>query len=882
MVEPAEGMESRKEEQAAPGESGERAPTETAERPMPDPSAMAARFGAIGRVLARAAFHRVRIDQTAIERVRRLATQGTIVYVLHQRSVIDYLMVNAVLLREGLPLPQYASGVSAVWFRPLRDILRLLRQRLRGAGLYSRQIRDVRDQDRCVRVLHQGGPVLIFMRSPRLRGWRKRTAELAGDGTEYLRGIVHSLWGRSDQVYLVPIAIFRGAGVPKREARRLALFYIVREVPGEAKRLLAYLLNRRHVTMTVGSELSVQRFVEQQQYAGEEQLVNRLTRALHGFLYNEERVVWGVPLRARAVVRDAVLSGADMGALVRQLARERGIPETAVWKEAEAAFEEMAANFDGLYFGLLAYLFRRLWPRIFSGLEIIGLEDVVACLRQHPIVLVPCHRSHFDYLILSWIFHERFLSPPHIAAGINLAFWPLGSLFRGAGAFFIRRSFEGNPLYKMVFRNYLAFLIREGYTQEFFIEGGRTRTGKILTPKLGMLSAILNAFVQGSRDDLYLVPVSIHYGRIVEEEAYKRELTGEEKPRESLRSLLRARSILRQRYGTVYVSFAEPISLQQVLGSQKERFRVHAAEPEVQRETRYFIQKLGFRLLREVNAAAVGGATSLSATALLAAPHPAIRVADFRRAASELAGLLQFQGVRLTAALERNLKSDFQEGIAWLGSGGLVQRLSEAGDDVLYVPADKRLNLDFYKNNLIHAFLLPSLVARALCRGVETAALRDEIWWWLELYRWEFALPEREALAVDLAKLLGFFQESGALRDGHPDEGHPLLVTARGILENFREAYRVTARTVTSEKDWPISEKVLLSHVRRAFSVAQLLGEVSKPEANSTVMYANALSRFTELGYISREAGGRTSKDRRIEPGSAYDRLLTLAERLAP
>src|SRR5207247_1503948 len=117
--------------------------------------------------------------------------------------------------------------------------------------------------------------------------------------------------------------------------------------------------------------------------------------------------------------------------------------------------------------------------------------------------------------------------------------------FRGAGAFFIRRTFEDNDLYKMVFRKYLTFLIREGYTQEFFIEGGRTRTGKILTPKLGMLSAILNAFVQGVRRDLYFVPISIHYGRIPEEEAYKREVAGEEKERESLWALLRARGVPR-------------------------------------------------------------------------------------------------------------------------------------------------------------------------------------------------------------------------------------------------------------------------------------------------------------------------------------------------
>src|SRR5207247_2094826 len=188
-----------------------------------------------------------------------------------------------------------------------------------------------------------------------------------------------------------------------------------------------------------------------------------------------------------------------------------------------------------------------------------------------PVVLVPCHRSHFDYLILTYIFHLNYLSPPHIAAGNNLSFWPLGPLFRGAGAFFIRRTFEDNELYKMVFRKYLTFLMREGYTQEFFIEGGRTRTGKILTPRLGMLSAIVNAFVQGVRRDLYFVPISMHYGRIPEEEAYQREGAGQEKARDALGALPRARSVLKGGYGTVYVSYADPISLNAALGAARER-----------------------------------------------------------------------------------------------------------------------------------------------------------------------------------------------------------------------------------------------------------------------------------------------------------------------
>jgi len=846
----------------------------------PELSAMTGRFGVLGRILARLAFHRIRVDEAAVERVRALGRQGSVVYVLHQRSVIDYLMVNVVFLREGLPLPQFASGISALWSRPLGDILRHLRQRLRGLGRYSRQIRDARNQDRCVEFVHQGRPVLVFMGGPQQRRWGRRSREATRDATEYLRGIVHSLGSRDTQVYLVPIAIFRGAGLPKREARPLAPFYIVREMPGEVKRLLAYLWNRRETVMTLGNEISVQSFIDEHRSGGEEQVVNRLTRELHGFLYNEERVVWGPPLRPRAVVRDAVLSGGEMAEMVQALARERRVPEEKIWKEAENAFEEMAANFDGLYFGVLASVFRVIWARIFSGLEIIGFEKVLTCLRQHPVVLVPCHRSHFDYLILSFIFHERFLSPLHIAAGINLSFWPLGSLFRGAGAFFIRRSFGDNPLYKLVFKNYLTFLIREGYTQEFFIEGGRTRSGKMLTPKLGMLSAVVNAFTLGVRDELYLVPVSIHYGRIVEEESYRREIVGEEKERESLRGLLRAASVLRQRYGTAYVTFADPISLNDALGADKDRFLTHGGDPDVEAEKRRFIQKLGFRLLREVNGVAVAGATSVSATALLSAPRAALRVEDFLRSTALLADLLRSQGVRFTASLERNVGSRFQESLAWLGDQGLVQHLTEADIDLLYVPPDKRINLDFYKNNVIHFFLIPGLIAQALRKGERVDALEDVVRWWLDLYRWEFPLPERHELSVALGSWVEYLRAAGAIRDGQSVRDHPLLDTAAGILENFREAYQITARTLTRQRDWPLAQKTLIARIQRAFRAAQLLGEMTKPEANSVMTYANALNRFAELGYVEVAEDARGGRDQKISPGRAFGELPALSDRL--
>jgi glycerol-3-phosphate O-acyltransferase len=847
------------------------APPAAPPAPVPEQrSTMLERFGVVARILIRLLFRWVHVRPESVEHVRQLAAQGTVVYVMRYRSALDYLMVNSVLVREGLPLARFAPGVSTVLFRPLGDMLRWL-VRTRGPRRSQHAA--------CTGLVAQGQSVLLFIRSQAVAGRRRRALEAARLGTQYLRDVVRAGSATPRPVFFVPLAVFRGKGFRRKESRFATLLYSVQEAPGEAKRLFNYLWNAEETQLTLGREIVLDRFVEDYRREGEERLVRRLARALQIFLYREERLVSGPALVPRRMIRRQVLREPELARLVRRLAAERGVPRRRVWKEARGYFDEMAANYNGLYFGVIEAVFNRVWTRVFAGLEILGLEKVIACVREHPVVLVPCHRSHFDYLILSYIFHTNYLSPPHIAAGINLSFWPMGPLFRGAGAFFIRRTFEDNELYKMVFRKYLSFLIREGYTQEFFIEGGRTRTGKILTPKLGMLSAIVNVFVQGVRRDLYFVPISIHYGRIPEEEAYRREVAGEEKQPESLGALFRARSVLKRRYGTVYVSFADPISLSTALGPLRERLAAAPADPPVAEDGRRFIQRLGFRLLREVNETAVAGATAISATALLGAPRTACRVGEFVSSAQALVALLRVRGVRLTASLERNERSGFRESLRWLESGGLVERLHDAGGVVLHVPPDRRFNLDFYKNNTIHFFLLPSLVTRALLGEVPLSSLRQHVAWWLDLYRWEFPLPDRDALAADLGRWLEYYRDVGAVVGDAAVPDHPLVDATAGILENFREAYLTAARAIASLEEWPITQAALVQRVRRQFQTGLLLGDVHKPEGNSTVSYGNALSRFAELGHIAIERRGRGGRERWVDRGPTFDLLPELIRR---
>jgi glycerol-3-phosphate O-acyltransferase len=849
------------------------------------PGKTARPFSFLVEWLCRKLFAFVRVDPTAVERVRALASRGAIVYVMRHRSWVDYALVTYVLMREGLPTPQFASGLSPFLLRPVRELLRELWRRARTFRK-PRELHEFEERERFHRLVREGRSVVLFMRSgvPAVRrvGRRRRTIAGTRTGSDFLREVVHRLWDSDQEAALVPVAVFRGRGMRRKESRFGTLVYSVQEMPGEARRLVSLLWNVRDTSISIGAEVRLRDFMQRFQHEGEERIVRRLARALQIFLYREERLVWGPPLLPKRMVRQRVLEDEEVVSTISRLATETGQTEMQLWKQAERYFNEMAANFHGLYFSILEFGFNRIWPRVFQGLEYSGLEKVVERVKQHPVVLVPCHRSHFDYLILSYLFHLNYLSPPHIAAGINLSFWPLGPLFRGAGAYFIRRSFEGNELYKTVFRAYLTFLIREGYTQEFFIEGGRSRTGKILTPKLGMLSAIVDAFARGVRRDLYLVPVSIHYGRVVEEEAYGRELGGAEKEPESLSALLRAGRVLRQRHGTVYITFGEPLSLEECLGEAKPRFRAKQGL-EVESEKRRFVRKLGFRLLREVNAVAVAGATSVSSSVLLSLPNRACRQRDFVRRALALAEYLKSENVRFTSSLERNAVSEFRESLGFLESGGLIQRLPSDDGDVIYVPTEKRLALDFYKNNGIHFFLFPTLVTEALLRGLRGEALVEDVTWWLDLFRWEFALPEREAFRAGIERVISYLHSAGALSGAFGAEtlhDHPFTGAVRGILDNFRESYWIAARTLARLPESGLPRKTVIERMRRTFRTSLLLGEVRKPEGNSAVTFGNALDQFAERSAISMSSGKGKGKEPLVRSGDEKAVLTAVANRI--
>jgi glycerol-3-phosphate O-acyltransferase len=280
-----------------------------------------------------------------------------------------------------------------------------------------------------------------------------------------------------------------------------------------------------------------------------------------------------------------------------------------------------------------------------------------------------------------------------------------------------------------------------------------------------------------------------------------------------------------------------------------------------------------------VNEAAVVGATSLSSTVLLSSPRGSSRFDEFSIAARALSELLRWRGVAFTPSLERNLgQANFGEITSFLASSGLISVAEGDAGRALQVPVGKRKVLDFYKNNTIHFFLLPSLLAHAYARGVPRTELKEELWWWLNLLRWEFALPERESVAAEAGRLLDYFRAHGASFDGDR-RNVPLVSALVGILENFREAYWIAARTALTIDGEAKAESQVLAQMARHFEAALVLGEVRKPEGATPVTFGNAISRLVEVGCLEREKRSG-ERDRYLRRGPQFRDLEAIVARI--
>ncbi|NXO65895.1 GNPAT acyltransferase, partial [Phainopepla nitens] len=589
-------------------------------------------------------------------------------------------------------------------------------------------------------------------------------------------------------------------------------------------------------------------------------------------------------------IKSAVLQSEQVQYVIKQLAKEMGESPDIIQEEATEILDEMGHRMQlgavRFFAFTLSKIFKQLFQRVCVNEE--GMQRLQHAIQEHPVVLLPSHRSYVDFLMLSYLLYTYDLALPVIAAGIGkyvfnnvfriqridfLGMKIVGELLRRAGAFFMRRSFGGNRLYWAVFAEYVKTMLRNGYAPiEFFLEGTRSRTAKTLTPKFGLLSIVMEPFFKREVFDTYLVPISISYERILEESLYAYELLGVPKPKESTSGLLKARRILSDNFGTIHIYVGQPVSLRTLASGRINRCPYNLVPRHLPQKPSEDIQEFVSDVAYKMELLQIENMV-LSPWVLVAAVLlqnlPAMEFELLIEKTLWLKDLTQTFGGFIDWPDNLSAKKAVLSGltlhsnIAGLVEGRVVLKdkgVEEgAAGEMVFRRALAVLLCATYRNQLLNVFVRPALVAVAL--HVAPGFRKEEVYSWFSFLRDVFSnefiffpgisLKDFEEGCFLLTKCDAIQMSQQEI---YPtDKGSGTVSFLSAMFRPFVEGYQLIFRYLSKEMKEAFNDKQFIPGVRNF--VFQLLekGVTQCYEALSSDMQKNALSALVQLGAVKKK-----------------------------
>ena len=776
------------------------------------------------------------------------ATAAPVCYVLERRSAADVAVVADICRRNGLPPPDgrlVGRRADAV-----RATLPLLTKR----GFFDRRI-DRRPPPELVRLIEA----------------------LQAD--------------RGFDVRLVPMAVYWGRA-PQKEGSWLRLWLTEGWVLGGAlRKILQILVNGRFTMVEVGAPVSLRSLLFDDEPAMLQ--ATRITRAWRATFRRQRAARIGPDMSHRRTILARVLRTRAVRAAAAQEVRTKRITRRKALLTARGYGEEIAANYSHAFITFMEAFLRRLWNRLYDGVSFNHVETLRDVAREHEVVFVPCHRSHMDYLLLSYAIYTQGYAVPHIAAGINLDIPVIGRFLRKAGAFFIRRSFAGNALYTAVLMKYLATIMARGHSLEYFIEGGRSRTGRLLQPKTGMLAMTVRSYARDPRRPVVFLPVYFGYERIVEGNTYLSELSGRPKRKESIGDLLRATRVLREKFGRVHVNLGEPIHLDALLERHAGDWRMQQRDDEGRAPwVAPVVDELAQRIMRNINAAAAVTPVNLLALVLLAMPRKAMAVADLERQVDLCLGLLREAPYDPRTTVSATTGAEV---IAYGDAMRLLQRHPHPLGELVQLREEVAVLTTYYRNNIQHLFALPSLIACAFIANpvVPTADIQRLAWRVYPYVAAELFLkwPEEE-LAAQVERVLAALGLLGLLEplqlpDGTPGWRRPppsaaaatqLSLLARASVQTIERYYLVIA-ALTHSGSGTQTAKGLAERCQLMAQRIDMLYGLNSPEFADRSLFDHFIALLLRRGVIRSDDAGRLLYDEVLQR-VARDAEFVLSEQI--
>jgi len=651
---------------------------------------------------------------------------------------------------------------------------------------------------------------------------------------------------------LIPVSVFWGRSPGWERSVWQAVSGDGWSIPGFFRKFLMIVLKGGQTYVQFGEAMSLRQIVRHE--TDSERALAKTHRLIRQRIRKQREAFIGPDLSHR---RTLLLSLLDTPAVRSRLEREAESKSMSMEKARAKALSyanEIAADYSHPVIRTFHIMLSWLWTRIYDGVRVYNGDMVQRLAQHHTVVYVPSHRSHIDYLLLSYVLYaELDLVPPHIAAGINLNLPIIGPLLRRGGAFFMRRSFRDDPLYGAIFAEYLHRVFERGFSIEYFIEGGRSRTGRQLSPKPGMLNMTLKSYDQASSRSLVFVPVNFCYERLFEGKSYLGELRGKKKNKETLSQLIKSIKRIKENFGQVHVAFGQALSaeeflLQQQLSSEKFTDLTHIQQKQAG-------LALGHLLSVRINEAATAHAIALLSLILHATPQQAITQEELKY---QLDFYIDFFH-RFPYSSSAHITDLAPDEIIEHGQAmGYLSCYPHQYGDIYFATEKQAQYLSYFRNNVAQLFALPSMLCLASLDGtteINTLVQRTNAIY--PLVRREYFLRWHPKELNEVAHPIANYLEERDLFT-QPNQRQPRHLLA-GIVRPSIERYSITLSLLEQAGSSQLSGKELEHQGRLHAERISRLYKINSPEYFDPKLFSAIIQELLETQLIAVDENGKLS-----------------------
>ena len=785
--------------------------------------------GLLRRPIMNRLFSQMNIPELYKESISSLSDKGHIIYAHSTKSTIDALLINYRFKKENLPVPRIIFHKKFTLFQPVRKLVAIL------GSLLTRNT-SVFEDNFYKKFLHQeNNASLLFL--------DEKPGKSQTDPVLELLKIQRDI---DTPIYIVPQRL-----IYKRSPLKIKDATKEEKATIRGTRKLATLIrSQERGFIEHGEPINLKEVMKES--LGKSKFSEEIAADIRNDLMHRLAVlgrnISGAPIRERQFIIKKTIKDPTLQTFLSSFAQENKKSkedlENTVYKHLDQIASDLSPATVNIFNKLLTWIFNNIYEGVDVNPE--GVQVVKEMARNGSLVYVPCHKSHIDYLILSYFLYHNWMSVPVIAAGINLAFFPMGTILRKGGAFFMKRTFKDNPVYAQTFAAYVRTILQERIPLEFFIEGGRSRSGKLMLPKKGLLSMIVQGWESGVSRDVSFVPVYVGYDTVVEESSYIQEMKGAPKVKENLWQLLKAGTVLKNRYGKVYIRFAKPISLNTFM---KENSSYSRMDPD-QKEGFYDV--LAQEIISSIYQQTV--ATPFSILSCVLSSHAsAIEEETVKDGFHIFVDYLKFLECNFASSL---LSEDeaFAEAFALIKEKKLItvdEGESDEDPNLVIAEAENRIHLEYYKNTILNFFVPASLICNVLLKnpgGIDEKTYREQVRNLEALLENEFIL-DKESLKKAQQYLLDnkIIMNSKSIYSIN-EAKRSTAVMFDGLIENYLESYLSVAKYLKKVKN--LGKKDPLKMINKFASRRYKKGEIKRYEALCLPVYKGALNTFRKKSLI--------------------------------